>query len=128
MPGGPRKRALDDLQQPWQDRRPPAFVQASFRTFNCRTRPSRVRCTRSSAQGRNVWYMPAPNTRRSWQPGAGSAQIRIIGFILSGKASRGPSQGIRAFGLRRARYRGLVKTGLQTVATAAAINLDRRAV
>ena len=37
------------------------------------------------------------------------------------------SQGVRAFGLRRARYRGLAKTGLQHVATAAAINLDRLA-
>jgi IS5 family transposase len=35
------------------------------------------------------------------------------------------SQGVRAFGLRRARYRGLARTGLQHVATAAAINLDR---
>ncbi len=35
------------------------------------------------------------------------------------------SQGVRAFGLRRARYRGLAKTGLQSVATAAALNLDR---
>lgn len=34
---------------------------------------------------------------------------------------------MRAFGLRRARYRGLAKTGLQHVATAAAINLDRLA-
>ena len=35
------------------------------------------------------------------------------------------SQAVRAFGLRRTRYRGLAKTGLQHVATAAAINLDR---
>jgi IS5 family transposase len=35
------------------------------------------------------------------------------------------SQGVRAFGLRRARYRGLAKTHLQHVATAAALNLDR---
>ena len=35
------------------------------------------------------------------------------------------SQGVRAFGLRRARYRGLAKTNLQHVATAAALNLDR---
>ena len=32
---------------------------------------------------------------------------------------------MRAFGLRRARYRGLAKTHLQHVATAAAINLAR---
>ncbi len=37
------------------------------------------------------------------------------------------SQGVCAFGLRQARHRGLVKTGLQHVATAAAINLDRLA-
>ncbi len=35
------------------------------------------------------------------------------------------SRAVRAFGLRRARYRGLAKMGLQHVATAAAINLDR---
>jgi transposase len=35
------------------------------------------------------------------------------------------SQGVRAFGLRQARYRGLAKTHLQGVATAAAINLAR---
>ena len=35
------------------------------------------------------------------------------------------SQGVRGFGLRRARYRGLEKTHLQHVAIAAAINVDR---
>jgi transposase len=35
------------------------------------------------------------------------------------------SQGVRACGLRRSRYRGLAKTHLQHVATAAAINLAR---
>jgi transposase len=34
---------------------------------------------------------------------------------------------VRAFGLRRSRYRGLAKTHLQHVATAAAINLERLA-
>jgi IS5 family transposase len=35
------------------------------------------------------------------------------------------SQGVRAFGVRRARYRGLVKVTLQNVAIAAAFNVDR---
>ena len=35
------------------------------------------------------------------------------------------SQAVRVFGLRRSRYRGLAKTGLQHLATAAALNLDR---
>ena len=34
---------------------------------------------------------------------------------------------MRVFGLRRSRYRGLAKTRLQSLATAAAINLDRLA-
>jgi len=34
---------------------------------------------------------------------------------------------VRACGLRRARYRGLAKTGLRRLATAAATNLDRLA-
>jgi hypothetical protein len=35
------------------------------------------------------------------------------------------SQGVRAFGLRQARYRGLRKTHLQDVATATAMDLTR---
>jgi len=35
------------------------------------------------------------------------------------------SLAVRVFGLRRTRYYGLAKTGLQHMATAAAINLDR---
>ena len=37
------------------------------------------------------------------------------------------SQGVRRFGLRRARYRGRAKTTFLGVATAAALNLDRLA-
>ena len=37
------------------------------------------------------------------------------------------SQGVRAFGLRPCRYRGLPKTRLQHLAIAAAINIDRLA-
>jgi hypothetical protein len=35
------------------------------------------------------------------------------------------SQGVRGFGLRRTRFRGLAKTHLQHVAIAAALNIDR---
>ena len=37
------------------------------------------------------------------------------------------SQGVRAFGLRQARYRGLAKMHPQNVATAVALNVDRLA-
>jgi transposase len=35
------------------------------------------------------------------------------------------SQGVRAFGLRRSRYIGLLKTGFQEVCMAAAMNISR---
>ncbi len=35
------------------------------------------------------------------------------------------SQGVRAFGMRRSRYIGLAKTGLQQVCIAAAMNVTR---
>ena len=35
------------------------------------------------------------------------------------------SQGVRVFGMRRSRYIGLLKTGLQEVCTAAAMNVSR---
>ncbi len=35
------------------------------------------------------------------------------------------SQGVRAFGMRRSRYIGLAKTGLQQIGTAAALNASR---
>jgi transposase len=35
------------------------------------------------------------------------------------------SKGVRAFGMRRSRYVGLAKTGLQQVCTAAAMNIPR---
>ena len=35
------------------------------------------------------------------------------------------SQGVRAFGMRRSRYIGLAKTGLQQVCTATAMNVSR---
>lgn len=35
------------------------------------------------------------------------------------------AQAVRAFGLRRTRYRGLRRTALQHIATAAALNIDR---
>ena len=68
----------------------------------------------------------APNTKR-WRPPAPAwraTPARRLYAQRQGVEST-LSQGVRAFGLRQARYRGLAKTGLQNVATAAALNLDR---
>ena len=58
--------------------------------------------------------MPRIPSRRVWRTALKRAGVE--GTV---------SQGVRAFGLRQARYRGIAKTHLQHLATAAAINLER---
>jgi len=101
-----------------------SYIRAGFSPAVCRPCPSRSRCTRAAS--RRLGLLPRPEheaiaaARARLETGAGrqlySQRQGIEGTI---------SQGVRAFGLRRARYRGLAKVGLQGVATAAAINLDR---
>ena len=101
-----------------------SYIRAGFSPAVCRPCPSRSRCTRVAS--RRLGLLPRPEheaiaaARARLETGAGrrlySQRQGIEGTI---------SQGVRAFGLRRARYRGLAKVGLQGVATAAAINLDR---
>lgn len=87
---------------------------------NCNPCPSKARCTRGRDQGRQYEALAAARTRHKTEAGRALYAQRqgIEGTI---------SQGVRGFGLRRARYHGLAKTGLQSVVTAAAINLDRLA-
>jgi transposase len=59
---------------------------------------------------------------------SGSSKVRMSRkrTMTNEQALKGRSSpGIRVFGLRQCRYRGLAKTRLQHLATAAAINIDR---
>jgi len=101
-----------------------SIIRVGFGTADCRPCPSRSRCTRAAS--RRLGLLPRPQ-----HEALAAARARLeteAGRRLYGQR-RGVegtiSQGVRAFGLRRARYRGLAKVGLQSVATAAAINLDR---
>jgi transposase len=104
------------------------YIRTQFRAADCSGCPSRARCTRSHAgrRGRVLALLP----RREHEA---LAAARARGETAAGRAlyalRRGVegtiSQAVRAFGLRRARYRGLAKTGLQHAATAAALDLDR---
>jgi len=104
------------------------YVRARFSAANCNPCPSKARCTRGRDQGRQLTLpareqheaLAAARTRHKTEAGRALYAQRqgIEGTIL---------QGVRGFGLRRARYHGLAKTGLQSVVTAAAINLDRLA-
>jgi len=104
-----------------------ALVQVRFRPADCRACPSRARCTRAApTRGRYLMLYPRPEheTLVAARARERTAEYRSLYAQRQGIESM-MSQGVRAFGLRRARYRGLAKAGLQHLATAAALNLDR---
>jgi transposase len=102
------------------------YVVAAFRRQDCHACPARPLCTQAQQQGRQLRLPPqaqyeALTAARVWhasEEGSARSQQRagVEGTL---------SQGVRAFGLRRTRYRGLPKTHVQHIATAAAINIDR---
>ena len=104
------------------------LVRAQFRAADCLGGASRSRCTRSEAQskGRVLAVRPRPDYQALAAARAreSTAEGRRLYAQRQGIEST-LSQAVRAFGLRQTRYRGLAKTGLQHMATAAAINLDR---
>ena len=105
-----------------------SIIHAEFRAADCRVCPSRARCTRarSKYKGRVLAVMPQPEHEALAAARAreGTAEGRRLYAQRNGVEGT-LSQAVRGFGLRQARYRGLARTGLQGVATAAALNLDR---
>jgi transposase len=101
------------------------LIYVQFSSKDCRPCPVRSLCTRSKRR-RAIGFRPREQyqalqqARQRLETEEGrqlyNRRAGIEGTI---------SQGVRAFGLRKTRYRGLAKTHLQHVATAAAINLDR---
>ena len=105
-----------------------AMVAIGFSAADCMACPSRALCTRAKTGARNVTLQARPEheairAARQRQQSAEFAAQYAPRAGIEGTLS----QGIRAFGLRKARYRGLAKTHLQHVATATAINLVRLA-
>ena len=103
------------------------FVRINFNAKECMACPVRAKCTTTTSNRarqmtfkRREDYEALQAVRRYMQGDEGQAfyQLRagIEGTI---------SKGTRGFGLRRTRYRGLDKTHLSHVATAAAMNIDR---
>lgn len=103
------------------------YFRVTFPPQDCTVCAVRSNCTRAKpGVGRSLKLMPkteyealksareahaSPEGQQRYKRRAG-----IEGTI---------SQGVRAFGLRRTRYRGLAKTRLQNIAIAAAMNIDR---
>jgi transposase len=102
------------------------YVSVMFRKADCGACPARSLCTRAKHGARHLKLQP-----RAEHEALGAARGRLAtkeGRRLYARRAgiEGTlSQGVRAFGLRRSRYRGLARTHLQHVATAAAIDLAR---
>lgn len=104
------------------------YVSVLFQRADCDACPARPFCTRVRQGSRHLKLRP-----RAEHEALRAARERLA--TREGRRAHAPragiegtiSQGVRAFGLRRGRNRGLARTRLQHVATAAAIDLERLA-
>jgi transposase len=102
------------------------MTRVEFAAADCTACPARPQCTRAKTPFRSLMLQP----REEHQAIQAARQRQQTAEYATTYAQRAGvegtlSQGVRAFGLRQARYRGLAKTHLQHVATAAAINAGR---
>jgi transposase len=114
----------------WAERVGPAdhpFIQVRFSTQDCGACAQRALCTRAKPpQARTIKLHPRPQyealqAAQGWYASDEGHRQYARRAGIEGTLS----QGVRGFGMRRARYRGLAKTHLQNVAIAAAMNVDR---
>lgn len=109
---------------PTVDRYKNQVIRIKFSVKDCQDCPMKVHCTtaqRRMISVRTREHFEALQEARERQKDAGfwekyQARSGIEGTI---------SQGVRAFGLRRSRYRGMQKTHLQHLVSATAINVVR---
>jgi transposase len=104
------------------------YYRVSFDQAACLACPARALCTRAKTDPRRLRLQSkdqyqALQAARQLQTSPAGQKLYAKRAGIEGTIS----QGVRAFGLRQARYRGLAKTHVQNLATAAAINLDRLA-
>jgi transposase len=107
-----------------QESKPYTLVRFSLQ--DCRPCHARPLCSRTTETGRRLHlpsqeHFEALQEARAWYASEEGRQRYQCRAGVEGTLS----QGVRAFGLRRTRYRGLAKTHLQHVAIAAAIKIDR---
>jgi len=113
---------------PAQDRRGNPVIKIKFALQDCRPCPSREQCTHSQATSPRRLLTVRP--QQQYLALQAARQRQATEAFKTAYATRAGiegtlSQGIRAFGLRQARYRGLGKVHLQHVLTATALNLCR---
>jgi transposase len=111
---------------PAQDRRGNPLVKIKFSSSDCRVCPSLRDCTHTTRPRRTMTIHPQPEQealvaarQRQREPEFAEQYGKRAG--IEGTIS----QGVRAFGLRRARYLGQAKTHLQHILIATSMNLVR---
>ncbi|KTS10688.1 transposase [Methylobacterium radiotolerans] len=126
-PAGHRSSAWHEFTRRYHGEARGRRIRVCFDAALCAPCPSRTLCTSAHAQGRQLTLHPraehealaAVRVRQAGETGHLYAQRRGIEGTIA--------QAVGAFGLRRCRYRGLARAALQSLATAAALNLDRLA-
>ena len=108
------------------DGRDNEVIKIKFSTADCSVCPSLKLCTRSERQRRSITLRPeaqykALQNARQREPTADYQADYALRSGIEGTLS----EGVRAHGLRRARYIGLAKTHFQHLMTATAINCKR---
>ncbi len=101
-------------------------IIVTFRKATCDNCIAQERCTRAKTTGRRLHLPPQAHSEalqeaRDWYASEEGKALYNLRAGVEGTLS----QGVRAFGMRRTRYRGVDKTHLQHVAIAAAINVNR---
>jgi transposase len=105
-----------------------AVVHVTFAPAECLPCPARARCTRAkTGGGARALTLKTRAEHELLELARSRQQTDDFTALYAQRAGieGAISQGVRAFGLRQARYRGLRKTHLQDVATATAIDLTR---
>jgi len=101
-------------------------ICAVFSRTDCGACTARPLCTPAKEARRSIYFHPRPeyealNAARARMHDPAWKQRYRVRAGIEGTLS----QGVRTFGMRRSRYIGLAKTGLQQVCTAAAMNVSR---
>jgi transposase len=101
-------------------------ITAVFSRTDCGACAARTLCAPAKAARRSVYFHPRPEYEAL---NAARARMREPAWKQRYRVRAGIegtlSQGVRAFGMRRSRYIGLAKTGLQQACTGAAMNVSR---
>jgi transposase len=120
---------MSQTSYPWKDGHNEfgtKIIYVQFRPKDCQQCSSRPLCTKAKKTGRKLILQPQEHHEALQQMRMFMASEEARDLYRQRAGIEGTlSQGIMSMGLRHTRYRGLKKTHLQHVATAAAMNVAR---